>query len=302
MIKKNAFGYEVQVKELISNAMLNMTNQQVESWMQHQFDPSSMFIHIDDDRVTSCLQVKHNVFHFNKKKCTVSCFVMACTLPDYRQRGYFSELLDAALNQSINNDLISMIYTNFPKLFESRSFLPVSKTYNYWIPSHKCTYGSDKKIKTYHPSMDLYSVYTSFLSHFDGSIKYNEKEFDAFIQYQMDAGKRIVAMMQEEAIAGFAIYRVVNLNVQLDYIIYLNPQAILDIFKYFGLRYLGVSFTISEYERFEKILDIDYPRKNGTILARCNNYKLFSKWCGSDVRNATQIFDLLEIPSWNHFM
>lgn len=302
MIKNNAIGYEQQVKDLLSKSILNMDKKQIDAWMKNQFDASCMYIHIDDEIVTSCLQMQKKVLKYKNQKCTVSAYTMACTLPDYRQRGYFSELLDAALNQSANNDLLSMVYTTFPKLFESRSFSPISKTYNYWISPNYCDKGNDRNIKTYSPSMDLYSIYQSFLNYFDGTIQHTEDEFEQLIQYHLNSGKKIVVMTKNDEITGFAIYKVINLNVQIDTIVYLNSQAIIDVFKYFGYRYFGISFTISEYERFDKILNIDFPRTNGTVMARCNNYKLFSKWCGNDVRNASQIFDALDIPSWNHFM
>lgn len=302
MIKNNAYGYENQIKNLLLKSMLNMDKRQVDAWMKNQFDPSSMFIHVDDDIVTSCLQLKRNVFNYQKQKCSISSFSLACTLPDYRQRGYFSELLDAAINQSANNDLLSMVYTTFPKLYESRSFSSVSKTHSYWISSKDCNRGNDRNIHSYNESMDLYPIYEAFISHFDGSIILSKKQFNQMLQYNLDCDKKIAVVMQDGIITGFAIYKVVSLNVQMDYLIYLNSKAILDIFKYFGMRYISITFTISEYERFDKILNVNFPRINGTVMARCNNYKLFSKWCNHDIRNATQIFDSLDIPSWNQFM
>ena len=298
MISQHAFGKENEIETLLSKSMLNMDKAQIKAWMKYEFDPSSMFIHIDDGIVTSCLQTKRKTFFYKGQKCSISVYTMTCTLPDYRQRGYFSELLEAALEQSGNNDLLSMVNTSFPKLFESRSFTPVSKAVTYSLTSNKCTEGNERNIKTYSDT-DLYPVYTIFMSHFDGNIVYSKEEFDNQIRYALASNKKIVLMMDEEKIKGFAIYKINKNYAKIDTMIYLNGSCIYDLFKFLSLRCQTITFSVSEFERIEKLFPLEYPRNSATIIARCNNYKLFSKWCNQDVHNAKQIFEQLDKPNWN---
>lgn len=66
----------------------------------------------------------------------VSVIGMAATLPDYRQRKQFSNLLDAAISQATYNDLLTITYTNMPKLFEAKSFQHISNTKNIGLELH----------------------------------------------------------------------------------------------------------------------------------------------------------------------
>ena len=298
MILQNAIGFESDIKSLLEKSMLNMNKNQIKAWMKYEFDPSTMYCYVVDNTVVSCLQMKRRVFSYHQQNGYASVFTMAATLPDYRQKGYFTKLLDAALNQSANNDLISVVYTTFPKLFESRSFTPVSKTQTYWLPSYKCTEGNDKNIVAYNTSHDLYPVYTQFISCFDGSIVYTKEQFNEQIQFFLSSQKKIAIIQREKEIKGFVVYEIINNYTKIHHFIYLDSQAIYDVFRYLSIRTTAISFTVSQFERFEKLFLLDYPRNEGTVLVRLHNYKLFSKWCGLDIRNAAQIFEELDAPIW----
>ena len=97
------------------------------AWMEHEFKPETMFCYWQDGRLTSCLQTKRRILSFKHQKIAVATISLAATLPDYRQRDQFGQLLEAFLEQSSHNELLTMVYTNFPKLFENRSFLVYQK-------------------------------------------------------------------------------------------------------------------------------------------------------------------------------
>lgn len=302
MICQNAIGYSAQIEEVLIKSLLNMNADQIHAWMKYQFEPENMFCFWEDGKITACLQMKHRVLSYQNQKIAVSYISLAATLPDYRQRNQFSQLLEAALQQSSYNELMSLVYTSFPRLFETRSFSSVSKTKYYWIPGHKCTKGNDKHIHFYNESIDLYPLYCEFISHFDGSINLNKKQLNSEIQYAIASGKKVALMYNDkDEIHGFAIYKVLNNYVKIDVLIYLEADAVLDLLRYLAIRNEAISFIASMDERFEKLFPLDFPRNQGTVLARLNNYKLFSKWIGKDIRNATQAFEELDLPIWNHF-
>lgn len=302
MICQNAIGYHNEIQELLKKSMLNMNDAQIRAWMEHEFKPETMFCYWQDGRLTSCLQTKRRILSFKHQKIAVATISLAATLPDYRQRDQFGQLLEAFLEQSSHNELLTMVYTNFPKLFENRSFSCISKTKYYWIPADKCNQGNDKNIRFYHPNIDLYPLYLEFMSHFDGSIILSKKDFEDQIHYALDCKKKVALMMHGEKPHGFAIYKVLNNHVKIDVLVYLDSNAILDLLRYLAIRNDAISFVVSMDERIEKLFPFDIPRNQGTVLARLNNYKLFSKWTKEDVRNANQAFKLIQEPMWNHFI
>ena len=115
MIVHNAIGLQSDILSLLEKSILHMDKNQIRAWMKYEFDPSSMFCMIIDNKVVSCLQTKRRTFYNGESKCMATVFTMAATLPDYRQRRYFSALLEAALSRSNANDLVSVVYTTFPK-------------------------------------------------------------------------------------------------------------------------------------------------------------------------------------------
>ncbi|MGM9947007.1 GNAT family N-acetyltransferase [Floccifex sp.] len=300
MILHNAIGLEQDIQSLLEKSLLNMDKTQIKAWMKHEFDASSMFCMVVDNKVVSCLQTKRRFFFHNGSSCTSMVITMAATLPDYRQQKYFSSLLDAALEKSACNDLLTIVYTTFPKLFETRSFSLVSKTLLYSLGSDKCEKGNEKNVVLYNDSIDLYPVYCEFMSCFDGSIRYSKKEFENQIQFVLQSQKKILVMKKDNEIRGFIVFKGTKEYAKIDYLIYLDSQAIYDGFHYLSLRFPALTFIGSEFERFEKLFLLDYPRHYGCILARLNHYKLFSQWANQEVGNAASFFDSLEKPIWMH--
>ena len=95
---------------------------------------------------------------FLDRQIRVSVIGMAATLPDYRQRKQFSNLLDAAISQATYNDLLTITYTNMPKLFEAKSFQHISNTKEYWIGLHYA------EVETHSTSNKKQRIYTHYIS------------------------------------------------------------------------------------------------------------------------------------------
>ena len=107
MICQNAIGYHNEIQELLKKSMLNMNDAQIRAWMEHEFKPETMFCYWQDGRLTSCLQTKRRILSFKHQKIAVATISLAATLPDYRQRDQFGQLLEAFLEQSSHNELLT---------------------------------------------------------------------------------------------------------------------------------------------------------------------------------------------------
>ena len=303
MIFQNAIEYQDQIEPLLNKSMLTMDAFQIHAWMSFKFDPSNMFCMVEDNQVIACIQVKKRTMTFQKKLCQISYIELAATHPDYQQRKCFGNLLDAVLQKACCNDLLSIIYTSSEKLFESRSFIPVARTKNYWVKASQCKQGNFKNVKKYQPSMNLYPVYLQFMSHFDGSVLLNIEQFENQISYMLACHKKIDVMFDEhDNIRGFAIYSVWKNQIQIETIIYLDSDAIYDLFNSLQMICEVIQVTVSQDECFEKLFNPIHSQKKNAVLVRLNNYKLFSKWIDNDVRNVIQAFEQIENPIWNHFI
>lgn len=108
MICHNSVGYDAQIKDLLIKSAFNMDKKEINAWIKYQYDPQHMFCFWQDDKITSCLQVTKRTMMFLDRQMRVSVIGMAATLPDYRQRKQFSNLLDAAISQATYNDLLTI--------------------------------------------------------------------------------------------------------------------------------------------------------------------------------------------------
>ena len=270
MICHNSVGYDAQIKDLLIKSAFNMDKKEIDAWIKYQYDPQHMFCFWQDDKITSCLQVTKRTMMFLDRQMRVSVIGMAATLPDYRQRKQFSNLLDAAISQATYNDLLTITYTNMPKLFEAKSFQHISNTKEYWIGAPLCRSGNPYHVKQ--KAENLYTLYFQFMQYFDGSILLSEDEFNNLIQYHKSLKKSIVTMVNEDK----------------------QPKGL-------SINNEVTSILISESERFDKLFPLHFPRTDKKLMVRLNNYKLFDKFSNTNVRNAKTAYELLEKPTWNHF-
>ena len=195
MILNNSHGKDKEIRRLLSKSMLNMDPVTISTWMKYKYDPNGMFCILEDQKIVACLQTKERTLHYEGKKCKALILSLACTLPDYRQRHYFSQLMEAAMNYANCNHMLTLCYTNFAKILEAKSFQNVSKTKYYWLEMENWSQGDLKNVRTYRPEMNLFSIYTEFMKHFDGSILLNKNEFDEQIHYYINCNHRIVTSL-----------------------------------------------------------------------------------------------------------
>lgn len=300
MICHNSVGYDAQIKDLLIKSAFNMDKKEIDAWIKYQYDPQHMFCFWQDDKITSCLQVTKRTMMFLDRQMRVSVIGMAATLPDYRQRKQFSNLLDAAISQATYNDLLTITYTNMPKLFEAKSFQHISNTKEYWIGAPLCRSGNPYHVKQ--KAENLYTLYFQFMQYFDGSILLSEDEFNNLIQYHKSLKKSIVTMVNEDKQPkGFAIYSTKDNQAHVEVLVYFDSQAIQDLLSYLSINNEVTSILISESERFDKLFPFHFPRTDKKLMVRLNNYKLFDKFSNTNVRNAKKAYELLEKPTWNHF-
>lgn len=300
MILDNSFDKDREVRRVLSRSLIQSDPAKTQAWMKYKYDPGSMFCYIDDKKITSVLQSAKRTFVYGSQKASALVLSQACTLPDYRQRHHFNQLLEACMNNAACNHLITLVYTTSPKLFETKSFQEIAKTKTYWLEREQCIQGIEKNVRQYRQDIDLYSLYTEFLSYFDGSILLKKEQFQKQIQYHLASNYRIaVGLDEHKRPQGFAVYKSDTKHTKVKILVYLNSTVILDLFSYLTNCGQSLSFTCSWSENFEQLFNGIQPRNQGSIMARLNNYNLFSTWCHKNFRHAKEAFNDLEKPSWN---
>lgn len=301
MILQHAASQQ-EIRSFMNKSLLNMNATEIQGWMHHRFDGNNMYCRIQNDQIVSALQLEHTSVRFQGQEMAACQIILGATHPDFRKRKYFSQLLDAALDQAKYNELMTIVHTDFPKLFISHGFIPISHTVTYWASLQDFSMGNAQNIVPYRESMDLYPLYLQFIHTFDGSKTYTKKQFMKRICYAQSIRKKILVIMDPNNHPhGFMICSQNNTHISIECMVYLNSAAILDGLAYLAKRTNSVAITISENECLDKITHLDYPREKGTTLVHINHPKLFSRWANQTIKNAKDAYKLLERPDWNHF-
>lgn len=299
-IRTNAKPETIQI--FLEKSLQTMDKRQIEAWIKYEYDPENMLTYIQDDQIVSILQIKPRKITLDQQEVQTSFISLAATLPDYRQRGYFKKLLEAYIDLSTNNELLSMAYTTFPRLLESHNYQQVLETRYISLTSKQCQTGNEKNIRHYNPYIDIYPLYEEFMSYFEGSIKLNREAFKKRMNYLTSIrNKTILCYDNEDKLVGLTIYSTHQKSAKIHCLMYLNSQAILDTLSYLALRFDTIHLIATANERLEKLFPFERSRKQGALMARIHNPKLFSKWFDSDIKNAIDVFESLEKPVWNHF-
>jgi predicted acetyltransferase len=301
MIVSNSHPYRKEITYLLSQSMIQMSSAQIQAWMKTIYDPDNMFCMIQDDRVAACIQVRHSVLVYQGKKAAACQILLAAVHPDYRRRKYFSQLLDVVLEQAQYNELFTICCTDFPKLFTNRGFQPVSHTRTCWTSLEGFSKGEPDNVVPYTEAIDLYPFYAKFMSYFDGSILYDRQTLQRILSYYTLNNHKIVVLMdRQDKVRGYAIYRHAESTIHIEILMYLNSNALYDLLHYLSKKTRSVSFVITDQERLEHIVNVDYPREKSTILARINDPKLFTRWVNKKTNNAQMAYERLKRPDWNH--
>ena len=300
MIEFHARQKEKEVQELLEKSLLHMNPTEIKHWMKYKFQADSMYCLTIQDVLVSVIQIEESETLIDHQKIAIHEITMAATHPDYRQHGYFSNLLEACLEQASYNSVLTLCTTNFPQLFMRYGFESIAHTKTYWANTKNCL-GNAKNVYTYTNDVDLYPLYLLFIAHFEGSHIYSKEQFEAQLQYAKSNDYEILVLKKEDMIHGFALVKTKDNHIYIDVIVYLDNLAILDCLAYLSKRNQNIAVTIGQDERIEKVASFNYPRDKETTLVHVNHPKVFQRLFHKEYKNGKDLYEHLKNPSWNHF-
>ena len=117
---------KAEVQTLLEKALLHMTSEQIQHWMLYQFQPEDMYCFYIEEQLVSVIQMESHAVCIQGKKVAVNQITMAATHPGYQQKGHFSTLLKACLEQASYTTFFTFCTTNFPLLFLHHGFERIS--------------------------------------------------------------------------------------------------------------------------------------------------------------------------------
>lgn len=291
MILQNAREHKKEVQAFLKKAW-HTRELTIDEWIKYKFDPDRMFINIQDDQIVSILQYGKRILRIGDQECIASLIEFGLTEPNHRNRNYFKDLLEAYIKKCQCNDLISFVNTHIPKPFYNEDFICLSQTKTYTLPTGRVEDRSRIRTRKYRPSFDLYSLYLDFMKHFDGSILLSRQQFENELAYLNAIKKKIDIMFDDHyEMEGFAIYTLSENKAHIETLIYLNSNALENLFSSLSMVCDQILIDVSANEQLERLYPNLKHHKNSEILYHINNKHLFEIWKKDG-------FKTVEKPQW----
>ncbi len=198
------------------------------------------------------------------------------TLYKHRNSGVMSKLLSKTLQELENRQLFTLIKCSKSIDFSKFGFETIYYNKRYIINRSDLFNIDGYSISAIFKVEELFNVYQSFISRFNGYLIRDLNMFESFIQVLKASGKEIFVSRDENMeIVGYMVYDYIASELQVLEIVYLNSTALITLLNQaMGLNaYIYV--TVSAFENLERIIKGIKFEVNEYMMIKINDEKLF---------------------------
>lgn len=269
----------------------------IEFYFKQLYHPENCFIKTVKGKVVSAVLRNPHAVMFNGRVLQASMLVGMATLPEYRKKGYMHELMDVVLDACEHSELITMVQTEQPALYEQFGFRTIYTRSDYTVERKDV-----KRITNfgcaYEPTpIDLLKVYSAFIRRFNG---FYARDLEYFVKYKREIiaeGGKIVAYYNgKDQIRGYAVMIPQGDELRVEEIIYLDAMALIKLCNAALQEKKVIHLLVSQAEDLSKVFP-NAKRKNfGSTMVRLNDAELFSKLFNRNVTTVEEAFAISQKP------
>lgn len=269
----------------------------VEYFFKNIYQPENCFVYVLEDKIVSCLIRNTHAMMFNGKALQTSMIVGVATLPQYRKNGYMHQLLDLVLDACEHSELLTLIQTEKPSLYETFGFRMMYNRTEYILNRGDARRTTNFGCGFNPTAIDLLKVYCAFTSRFNG---YYARDLDYYVKYiseiRSEGGKIVAYFNGKDQIQGYASLIPVGNEFVMEECIYLDAMALLKLVNVALQEKKTVRVLVSEAEDLQKIFPNVEKKVYGSTMVRLNDAKLFSKLFGKKVNSVEDVIKVSQKP------
>ena len=236
-------------------------------------------------------RIPHSLM-FNGRVLQVSMLSHACTLPDFRNEGRLKKMIDAAVDISVHNELITLVSAEYGESYRPYGFEPIYHRTSYKLNRddvHTSSYGC-----AYDPvPLDMLKVYSAFIRHFNG---YYARNLEYFVNLKREIsarGGKIVAYYDEKhVIKGYATILIEGREAKVEELIYVDSQALMKMLGAALQERSVLNVHVTAAENLAKIFPNAEKKEYPAVLAKINDPKLFSRLFNAEVRTIQEAYGI----------
>lgn len=268
-----------------------------EFFTRNILDPKDCYIKVLSGKIIATLVRNKHPMMFNSKVLNVSMIMSICVHPDYRHRGYMHELMNIVLDACEHSELLTLIQTETPQMYEEFGFKTM-----YYRSQYQINRNDIKRITNfgcaYDPSaIDLLKAYSAYIKRFNG---FYTRTLDDFVNYRKEikaCGGKIVAYYNgKDQIQGYAAMIPEKNQLKVEELVYLDSVSLAKLCNAALQEKKIVNLYVSSAEAFDRIFP-EAPKKTfASTMVKLNDPKLFSKVYRNKVSTIEEAFALTSKP------
>lgn len=274
IIQSDGFGQTQSIYRFLKTHSLNFDTK---AFMSHLYHPKTCYCLWDDHQLIALLHARNRVLVMGQQKIQSTHIDTALTHPLYRHKGYFTQLLNALMDESSHNCLLATIRTDRPELFMKAGFYEIGYQQKFWLDTrHMKAKGDARPIQF----DQAYLLYQKFIQHFPIHFEQDQNLWQKEIQYLKGQ------LWGNDA--AYALVRPTGHAWQIEQLVYLDLDSLLALLAGLG-QHSPLAIKTSCFEALSRYLEVDKPRKQDSYLLRLNQ----KHWWKAD-----ELKSVLSQPIW----
>ena len=295
MIDKAREEQTAEIRELWKECFPQEDPRYIDYYFKNIYDPDHCYVYTLNEKVISAVMRNPHAMMFNGRVLACSMLVGAATAPGYRNKGYMHELMETVLDACEHSELVTLIQSEKPEMYEQYGFRTVYRRTDYTIERKDV-----KRITNfgcaYEPSaIDLLKVYSAFIRRFNG---FYARDLEDFVKYKKEitaVGGKIVAYYNgKDQIRGYAVMIPQGNELRVEELIYLDSMSLVKLCNAALQERRIVHLLVSEAEDLGKLFPNAKKQTYGSTMARLNDAKLFGRLFS---RKVSTVFDAFAISN-----
>ena len=261
------------------------------------FHPENCYVKTLEGKIVTVALRNRHVMMFNGRALATSMISGVATLPEYRNRGYMHEVMRVILDACEHTELLTLIQTEHPEMYEAMGFRTI-----YYRTKYQITRKDMQRITTFGcayqtPAIDMLKVYSAYIKRFNG---FYARDLDYFVNYIKEVsalgGKIISFYNGKHEIRGYVVVIPQGKELRADELVYLDSVSLAKLCSAALQEKKIVNLYVSRAEDLAVIFPDSQYEDYGSTMVKLNDPVLFSKVFNKKVKTVEEAYGISTRP------
>ena len=289
MIVRGSQRYKENIRELWGVCFPNEDKRYVEYYYRNIYNPEYSLLMLEDSRLTAVLtRIPHEIM-IKGRVLKASMISGIATHPAYRKRGYMTRLMAQCIDEVSHSELITLIQTEKPQLYEPFGFEMMYGKYITTITREDVARLTNEGCLMDPSEEDLLKLYAKYTKHFNG---YYIRDLSYFIVMKREVsalGGKIFAYYENDEIQGYAVMMPRGKELYVEECLYLDVKSLYKLLNLALQQRLVAHIYTSDAEDLSLLFPNAQVVHVSYTMARLNDAELFNRLYQTEVKNTADL-------------